>query len=159
MTVIAWDGRSIAADRLGSDNGTKMECTKIRKLHSGDILAFTGSYWQQEMLMRWYIAGCKPEEWPEFQQKGDDWMLMVSIVQGRCFRYERGAYPVLVENDYYAWGSGQDYAMGALAMGATARQAVEIASLHSTTCGLGVDVYDIGTPVEVGAIDKLRKSK
>lgn len=36
-----------------------------------------------------------------------------------------------------------DYRPGALAMGADARRAVEVASKHVHTCGLGVDAFEL----------------
>lgn len=41
---------------------------------------------------------------------------------------------------FHAIGSGRGEALGAMAMGADARRAVEIASRLNVGCGLGVDV-------------------
>jgi len=46
-------------------------------------------------------------------------------------------------NSFMAWGSGRDYAMGAMEMGADARRAVEVTNVHSTDCGFGVEAYDL----------------
>jgi hypothetical protein len=40
-----------------------------------------------------------------------------------------------------AWGIGCDFALGAMAMGADAVQAVEITNKFSIHCGMGVDSY------------------
>jgi ATP-dependent protease HslVU (ClpYQ) peptidase subunit len=42
--------------------------------------------------------------------------------------------------DKWAIGSGADYAMGAMAVGADAKRAVEVTSDLYCRCGLGVDV-------------------
>lgn len=41
---------------------------------------------------------------------------------------------------FWAAGSGADYAMGAMAAGKDAKEAVEIACRFDINCGLGVDV-------------------
>lgn len=42
-----------------------------------------------------------------------------------------------------AWGSGRDFALGALSMGATAKEAAQIACKHSTTCGGKIHTFTI----------------
>lgn len=54
-------------------------------------------------------------------------------------RYEREPHPFEIEEPFYAFGSGMDIAIGALAMGANAIKAVEIASRYSSHCGNGID--------------------
>jgi hypothetical protein len=144
MTIIAFDGKSLAADRLADDNGTKKLTTKIKRLSNGDIAAGSGVSWQLALLQKWYLEGQDPEKWPPRQYPETEWpSRMIIATKGEILTYELGPIPNKLENAYYAWGSGQDYAMGALAMGATAKRAVEIAGELSTTCGLGVDVFDL----------------
>lgn len=42
-----------------------------------------------------------------------------------------------------AWGSGRDYAMGAMARGANAKEAAEIAMRFDNGCGMGIDVVSV----------------
>lgn len=151
MTVIAFDGKSIATDRLADDNGIKYECAKIVKLDTGEILAFTGFLWHKELLTEWYINGCKPSDWPDFQ-KGSDWSTIVLAKGGLVKCFDQGHLPSLVLNKFYAWGSGAKFAMGAMAMGASAKEAVEITNQVSTTCGMGVDVFDIMQTAKLEAV-------
>jgi hypothetical protein len=95
---------------------------------------------------------------PEFQ-KTDDWTRLIVVKVGNivqcdaCFGvgsrstsvffFERVPYPLIPDSLCCAWGSGAEYAMAAMAMGADARKAVEIAGRFSITCGLGVDAFDV----------------
>lgn len=54
-----------------------------------------------------------------------------------------GAGLLQMTADFHATGSGFEIAMGALAMGATAEKAVEIASIYDQASGGGVD-YAVG---------------
>jgi hypothetical protein len=40
-------------------------------------------------------------------------------------------------------GSGADFAIGAMARGASAREAIDIAATYDTNTGLGVDVLEL----------------
>lgn len=48
------------------------------------------------------------------------------------------AMPIIDQRE--AWGSGADFALGAMAMGAGARRAVEVACELDVHCGKGIDV-------------------
>lgn len=142
MTVIAWDGKTLAADKRADVGGTALTTTKIKKLESGEIVAFTGSVSTGRILLDWYENGAEPEEWPE-SQNGDDWArLIVASKGGVCF-YEGHPVAVHCEDKFAAFGSGRDVALGALAMGADAIKAVEIASMFQSDCGNGCDYHEV----------------
>ena len=93
-------------------------------------------------MVTWYLDGANPEKLPKFQE-GDGWAQLVVATPEECFYLEDTAEKIKVEGEYMAWGSGRDFAMGALAMGADAKQAVEVACRFSVSCGMGVDVADL----------------
>jgi hypothetical protein len=114
-------------------------------LKDGTILAATGSECSGALMMQWYEEGANFSNYPANQTDKDDWSRLVVVSpNGRVSCYEK--YPVRIDviQVPMAWGSGQDFALGALAMGADARKAVEIASQFSTDCGLGVEAFDTG---------------
>lgn len=145
MTVVAWDGKTLAADRLGvMVGGVKSVTSKIFRLPNGTILAGTGCCSGLIALRSWFAEGAIPEHWPKSQDDDDTLAsLMVVHPDGRCVTYESLPLPILVEDPFMAWGSGGPLALGAMAMGADARQAVEVACRYSTTCGLGFDAFDV----------------
>ena len=142
MSVIAWDGTHIAADKQSTVSDIRMTTTKMRRLKSGEIAAWTGSQECGLILARWYEEGADSHRWPEFQKDKENWTRLIIVSSEGAFFFEMQPVAQVVEDQFMAWGSGRDFAMGALAQGATAKEAVAIANRLCTTCGLGIDVYD-----------------
>lgn len=140
MSCIAWDGKSIVADKMATSCGMQAKTTKIFKLNDGKIAAFAGELSHGIILVEWYNGGMDKKSWPEFQ-KGDDFtQFMVAGSDGIVF-YEHQPMAVKIEDDFHAWGSGRDYAMAAMHMGSNAKKAVEIACHYDIYCGNGFDEF------------------
>lgn len=146
MSVIVYDGRAkiLAADRLRSAGDMIMPGSKIQPLGFGkkdkDIVAWTGGVAEALMVIDWIqSSGSLP--WPNCQH-GDNWTRVIVANDHECYFYEQEPVKIHVPPDgFMAWGAGRDFAMGALAAGATARQAIEIASQYCAWVGFGVEVY------------------
>lgn len=147
MSVVAYDGRVIAADRQGMNGDFPFETRKLLRLRNGDIIAWAGSIDGGLAMARWYEGGCKREEFPVTQRDKDLWSRLIVIPNEPLHRqvryYEQGPEPIFLHEPFMAWGSGRDIAMGALAMGADARKAVEIACRYNVYCGMGIDEIDL----------------
>ncbi len=142
MTVIAWDGKRLAADRQATNADMRAKVSKARRLSGGCVVAFTGELEKGLVLTRWYEEGALPERWPAFQ-KTDDWTRLIIADANGVRVYEKELVPQTFDETFMAWGSGRDFAMGAMAMGADAKQAVEVASMFNVYCGGGVEVFDL----------------
>lgn len=144
MTTIATDGKTVAADgqrTLGSERISMVE--KKLRMKAGRIYAITGTFAFFDDLIMWHIMGARVEDVP----KGDGdngWSLLV-IEPGatgvhrytsECPRLEIFPYPA-------TFGSGADYAMGAMCAGADPREAVTIASRLDINTGGEIQVIDI----------------
>lgn len=145
MSVVAWDGKVLAADSMTTNNDMGYTTSKM---HRGDdaVFAFCGETDGMLMLLEWYAKGAQTEEWPlAIQCIGDhDFRTRMVVADRRGLHfYERLPYPQWVLDPYMAFGSGRDYAMGAMAMGANAVQAVEAAIKHCQTCGGPVESYEV----------------
>lgn len=92
-------------------------------------------------IVAWYEAGKRRSRWPQID--AEDWAHVVVLQRGRLLDYENKPYAQPIEDKHFAWGSGKLLALGAMAAGATAQQAVDIASRYHVECGLGVDVFDL----------------
>lgn len=142
MSVVAWDGDSLAADRQITYAGLKLESCKIREV-SGCLLAGVGNAGTFEALVDWFTNNKDASKWPATAQSNDDmWCRLIIIRTGPIMVtvVERMPYEIRVVERYMAWGAGSDFALGAMEMGADAKQAVEIACKYSNACGKGVDV-------------------
>lgn len=143
MTVITWDGKTLAADKQGTTSDMRVVVTKIKRLPSGAVVAWCGTQEGGLEMAQWYVGGADPTKWPA-AQSAPDWTRLVVAENGKVVYFETRPIPQPLKEPFHAWGSGRDYAMGALAMGADAKKAVEITSQFCTTCGMGVDSFEVG---------------
>ena len=139
MTVIAWDGFTLAADRQATVFDTIHTTQKLWTYPDGSAIAVTGYLSAGEYMRLWFETGSHPDRWPD-TQKSDDWAILVVARPGQgLVYYERYPVPITVVDPFRAWGSGREVALGAMAMGADAIKAVEIASRFVIGCGRGCD--------------------
>jgi len=143
MTVIVWDGKTLAADKMAMNLGWGFSVTKIRKLEDGTLLAFVGEDGPGLALVNWYQNGADLTQYPKSQDDENRWARLIVVKDRNIITYDQSPVAIPYEGPTGAWGSGRDFALGALAMGADARQAVEIASRLCVSCGLGIDAFDI----------------
>lgn len=135
MTTIAWDGITLAADSLSCSNGQRSRVRKLRRCEDGRLIAAAGESGAVAAYLNW-LERCVPLEpapmRPSFQHDADDCVHALEIMpDGTVWRHERFA-PFIVEERSTAIGSGAAYALGAMAAGKSAPEAVVIAcELHS----------------------------
>lgn len=140
MTVIAYDGKTVAADRMVATEGVKRSITKLIRASDRAILAVTGRAAGLMEYVTWYEAGCPPSNAPQFDQHTE---LCVFLKGRRVMVYDGRAFPIFFEDRFFANGSGEDFAMCAMHCGKTAREAVEIACIYRTSCGMGIDTMEV----------------
>lgn len=144
MSIVAWDGKILAADKQCGVADTIYTMQKLWRLKSGDVIAVVGSTSNSMVVKRWYESGAKREEWPECQ-KNDNWAQLIVASKEGCFYFCNQPEPIKVLDQFYAWGVGREVALGAMEMGADAIKAVEIASKHISGCGRGCDYAEVNT--------------
>lgn len=142
MTVIAWDGRTLAADKRGVAAGYGFTVTKLFRTELG-LVGVDGYFDSCLELVEWIRSGANPSEHPDSQKDEKRYSYAVLITPDKkILRYECGPLPIKVEEKFYACGSGRDYALAAMYMGATAEKAVAVASHFDTECGNGIDTLE-----------------
>lgn len=141
MTVIAWDGKTLAADkRCTAGYLVSPLVTKIkRSVRTGALITGSGNAGMVHELWAWYEAGAIPADFPKENKLADALAHLIIISREGVFKYEGTAFPQLLENKFLAWGSGCEAAMGAMMCGADAKRAVEVASEIVQGCGNGMD--------------------
>jgi ATP-dependent protease HslVU (ClpYQ) peptidase subunit len=143
MTVIAWDGKTLAADKQSTSNGMRRTTRKIYRVTDG-LLALTGAGGHAHALLDWFNGERDLDKWPRTREADDEGSVIHFTSQGvfvyggnGCGRGEP------VEDAFIAFGSGRDYAMAAMELGCDARRAVEVASKFDTSCGMGIDTLEL----------------
>lgn len=138
MTVVAYKNGLVAADKQSSRAGTISEVQKLFR-YKNSVLAIVGDYSRGLQIMEWYKKGKGP-----LPPASDNAFARFLVFNKDHFlEFENIDIPIKRTDKMVAFGSGGDLAMGAMAMGATADYAVEIACKFSDSCGLGVMVEKI----------------
>ena len=128
MTVIAYDGKTLAADKRMCYGNIINTVTKIFRMPSGELVGFAGDITFCLALVEWVKAGRVIADFPQHGRDKDDWQpLLVIELDGTPSFYERTPYPIRNEQRCVAYGSGKEYARAAMHLGKTAREAVEVA--------------------------------
>lgn len=143
MTVIAWDGKTLAADKRGTVAGMGYTVTKIHRVPDG-LVAFSGGGSHAAELLQWFRTGRDPATYPRREDDDGAGSILVDL-SGRVFMYPAAnPFAELIESPFFARGSGRDYAMAAMYLGCDARRAVEVACEFDIGCGNGVDALTLG---------------
>lgn len=148
MTVIAFDGVTLAADKrccYGSMIGTT---TKIRRVDlptfPGALVGGSGDYGSVEEMVRWIEAGEKAADFPAIQRT-DKWAAMIVVDDTGARMYEMTPAPIRYDRgEPITLGSGREFARAALYLGCDARRAVEVACALDSGCGNGIDTLTLG---------------
>ena len=141
---IAFDGKYIAADRLGvrNDRACPNPVSKIVKAPNGCVMAVAGAIGDH------FKKFCN---WAQNNQEGevpypedDNTTYVLFHKSGVIQEFLSDKYSTdLTSHVQYAWGSGSSYALGAMASGKSAKQAVEIATKFDIYTGRGIDVIKL----------------
>ncbi|RJP48709.1 MAG: hypothetical protein C4586_08300 [Anaerolineaceae bacterium] len=138
MTTIAYrkDEKILAGDKLFDVGGTPVPGIKIHKI--GALLCgWSGGFDNTQRFFDWIQEGRPNDKKPSMEK--DQGFVGIIIENEEIYRYEMGLFPIKINKPFWAIGSGSDYALAAMEMGATAEQAIEIASRLDLYTGLGVD--------------------
>lgn len=154
MTVIAWDGKTLAADRQSTFGYVQASTTKLRWIDADTMFAACGPHSGQcRELFRWFTEQkmC-PEDYPT-GNKSDALVIRRTgrdDKHPRCMYYEAGcSTPVQIESPFFAIGSGAEYAMATMLLEHDAIKAVNVASVLSKSCGQGWNSASFNQPLIV----------
>lgn len=133
ITVIAFDGKTIAADGM-SLSGTLRKNMSLKKLVVIDGICLSGVGFASEIehFIAWWRAGQDKDKFPIVTPHES--LMLVIYPDGRVQEYDGQSTPVAVRVPM-AWGAGRTYALGAMLAGGDARRAVEIACELDNECG------------------------
>jgi hypothetical protein len=122
--IMAADSRAYSGDRRPM--GFKQ---KVFRLPDGSLFGATSSQpGLADMIRRAWI------EFGQYDKNLPDEMAgqaLIAKLDGSIYYYAGWkSFVGPLDGDYFAIGSGEDYAVGAMAMGASATKAIEVASIH-----------------------------
>ena len=145
MTIVVWEGEVLATDAAATDGNAQWRTTKAwyHTCEEGQVILSGAGPLQTILQMRdWFQGGALQNKFPNVQLTPQFCHFLVVNSAG-LRRYEQGFLPIAHGMEKCAFGDGKDFAYGALAMGADAARAVEVANELSSHCGLGVKLYKL----------------
>jgi ATP-dependent protease HslVU (ClpYQ) peptidase subunit len=147
MTTVCWDGKTMAADKqmtLGNMRHTNTQGKILRGEYHGlpALFAGAGTKVHSAAVIEWLVAGMPDERKPEMPEGPDSFTVFVVTEHG-LYLYVDSLRPIPLGICKWAIGSGEDYAHGAMAAGANAKKAVEIACSFDINSGMGVETLTL----------------
>lgn len=142
--VCAGDG-IVAADSQNNREGSRIPnpTPKLVKTKSG-VYGVTGMNMYLQPMIKWYESGCAEENYPSTQD--DDKFNFIVFLPTHCEVYLANCLYPDTYNYPCAFGSGADFAIAAVSMGANSIRAVEVACEHDTQSGLPVRSFPLKKP-------------
>ena len=164
MTVIAYDGKILAADGLSSD-GCRVFSKSTKKIfpflnishHPVALVAMSGDACDEAPFLAWlpkvlyFDSGIKqyvlhtaciaPDVVAAFPHLDDSTNALV-VINGTAWMYICNAYPIEVPTPF-AMGSGRDEARAAMYCGKDAISAVRLSCEMNTSCGGIIEAWDV----------------
>ena len=137
MSVVVWDGKTLAADRQATNSNLRRKMCKISK-HGDILIAGTGVQTSTQAVRNWVLAGAEPDKFPK-SETDEHTAVWVINRNGTIVKFENSPFGIVYLDKVFAEGSGRDFALGAMFMGADAVTAVEAACTYDIYCGGGID--------------------
>jgi hypothetical protein len=143
MTTCAYDGKTLAVDSMANTGGLRRWTDKLIHIDRNRfVITGAGDSFRVRLLARWtewmlneHFCVDSLCPWPDFPgDKDAPNGLMVEISTGKCWNLD-GSLWLPVTEPYFAIGSGRDYAIGAMAHGASAIEAITISCKHDSYSG------------------------
>lgn len=129
MTTIAFRDGVMAADTQISGEGLRQgHLVKVGRNREGHLIGACGPASYITRLLNWF-----QQENGQFEKKDGDGEAIIARPQHVEFLDIHGTH--ILEADYFATGSGFQLALGAMAHGASAEDAVRAAMKHDSSTG------------------------
>lgn len=158
MTTIAYKDGVLASDTLGNPKG--LYAKKIYKLSNNIWLTGAGDYCYVQNSARALLSSPNIKLLPDLFMKGDfvrDHFMLPElkdttvVVFWKLKKEKDIVYATINDNwvsfvsdiDPMAWGSGEEYALGAMEAGADALEAIEIAKRYDIQTGGNVEFEEL----------------
>jgi hypothetical protein len=142
MTIIAYDGRTLATDKRATQVGYPLTVTKQRRIPDG-MAAASGDSEITSGLLTWAEKGRKVEDFPASAKGSNNAQLFVVTHDGEKLLYCGQPDPIRLEDRFLAFGSGRDYALAAMHLGHDAKTGAQVACDLDVYCGNGIDTMEL----------------
>jgi len=147
MTIIACRDGIMAADGLSMCNGVVL-ATNLKKIYwiegRGSLVGCCGnSSCIARFMSRMASSSMDDNEIPGDLKIGESFGAIELRSDGKVWEWDNGLFAMDDVQEFYAIGSHFEFAMGAMAMGASAAEAVELTCEGTTRAGGDIQVRRI----------------
>lgn len=135
MTTVAWRDGIMAADTQGQRDGMRINAKKIHRVQDASLvealIGISGNLPDCLKFVGWFGKRDKELDFKMFRQDSSDAPDVAAIVvrNSGVEYWTEHCQPIPILDEFAAIGSGAHAALAAMHMGATALEAVRIASL------------------------------
>ena len=133
MTVICWDGTTLAADSSLTLAGVRFSCEKIERFPDGSLFGAAGDGDDGLRLADFLKKGGKGRK-----PKCDTVHALHILTDGRVHLYALSARPERITSPFAAIGTGSKFAMAIMWAGGDAAKACEAAIALDKSCSAPV---------------------
>ncbi|MFC4158692.1 hypothetical protein [Chitinimonas lacunae] len=144
MTTVAWDGTTVAADTQANNSGLRSRTKKLHRLQDGRIYAFSGEIQDGRAVYDWLNGGEKSPK----PAVSSSFVALLICPNGHAYTIEDKLVLLPVLEGFRAIGSGRNFAMGAMAVGADAVKAVAAAIQLDVYSGGDIETLTSTIPIE-----------
>ena len=138
MTTIAYDGQHMAADSLiTQDSYVVGDFMKIVAVPSG-FIGLAGDVEDIILVIEWFNDGMDKDKKPEIESVN----IIYVTNDGMVYCMSERLIPIPIDPPF-AIGSGQDFALSAMLLGKSAKDAVEFAMTRDTSTGGAIVVVEV----------------
>jgi hypothetical protein len=149
MTVIAWDGKSLAGDKMTFTTPVR-SIKKVKKIISDKgiiyLVGCSGSCSVMEDFFNWCQKDFDPELIPKsYSQLPSDESfsaIVISRNKNKIIKrlYDKGTNSSIIDEKYLTIGAGGETAKALLLSGCDSKKAILYTNKVNALCGMGVDV-------------------
>jgi ATP-dependent protease HslVU (ClpYQ) peptidase subunit len=144
MSTVAYRNGIMAADSACWSNGTYIGDSEKIRLVGDTLIGCCGNLDAIELFFKFYRKKTQDAQNRIKELTEHTFSALCVSPKGDVSEWNNLLVPVRYVADYYAIGSGEEYALGAMAMGAAAEQAVRAAAHHDAHTRLPVVVMKLG---------------
>lgn len=141
MTIIAYQNGIMAADGRVHADDTICTDDAVKIIANAGWVGGAAGYWTDVMA---FLEWMQTNRRRKFRPKSDDFEALLVSPRGEIFYIDGEGARERVTGNRWAIGSGWQFAIGAMAAGSTAQEAVEIACKFVTTCGGKITTLRVG---------------
>lgn len=141
MTTIAFKDGWLAADTRVSENDIIAgQMTKIVTLPTGEMMAGCGTVSTIHECFDWFLRKPRSAK-SQLPSLYEDTSIIIIDAQGRVAEHTASGIVAKIHAPFLAWGTGKDFALGAMAAGKSAAAAIEIACQFDVYSAAPVEAF------------------